>query len=114
VPSQVREKSTVYVGRAFILLANTVAFAIAWGKPNIFELAISWAFSGFAALAPVMLAALFWKRSTKYGALTAVLFVTAAILWTGWIEKGARAAQGSKPAEVVINGMTLFGTISSP
>ena len=103
------EKSSVYVGRAFILLANTVAFIIAWGKPNIFELAISWAFSGFAALAPVMLAALFWKRSTKYGALTAALFVIAAILGTGWIEKSWALPKGTKPAEVVINGMMLFG-----
>src|SRR5207248_7770228 len=57
------EKGTVFMGRAFIIIANTVAFIIAWGKPNIFELAVSWAFSGFAALCPVMLAALFWKRS---------------------------------------------------
>ena len=103
------EKSSVYVGRAFILLANTVAFIIAWGKPNIFELAISWAFSGFAALAPVMLAALFWKRSTKFGALAATIFVTAAILTTGWIEKTQKLPEGSKPVEKVISSMSLFG-----
>ncbi len=103
------EKSSVYVGRAFIVLANSVAFVIAWGKPDIFELAISWAFSGFAALAPVMLAALFWKRSTKYGALAASLFVTAAILGTGYLEKTRSLPKGTKPTEVIINGMTLFG-----
>src|SRR5205085_4089504 len=57
------EKGTVFVGRLFIIVANSIAFAVAWFKPDIFELAISWAFSGFAALAPVMLAALFWRRS---------------------------------------------------
>ena len=103
------EKSSVYVGRAFILLANSVAFVIAWGKPDIFELAISWAFSGFAALAPVMLAALFWKRSTKYGALAAALFVTSAILGTGLLEKTRAFPKGHKPEEVIINGMTMFG-----
>ena len=35
----------------FIVVANSIAFAVAWFKPDIFELAISWAFSGFAALA---------------------------------------------------------------
>ncbi len=44
---------------------------------GIFELAIRFAFSGFAALAPMMLAALFWKRSTKWGALAATLWVAA-------------------------------------
>lgn len=41
--------------------------------------------SGFAALAPVMLAALFWRRSTKWGALAAVLWVLAAMLGTWYL-----------------------------
>ena len=61
------EKGTVLLGRVFIIVANSIAFAIAWWRPPIFELAVSWAFSGFAALAPVMLAGLFWRRSTKVG-----------------------------------------------
>ena len=36
---------------------------------TIFELAIQYAFSGFAALSPLLVAALFWKGSTKWGAL---------------------------------------------
>ncbi len=102
------EKGTVFVGRLFIVVANSIAFAVAWFKPNIFELAISWAFSGFAALAPVMLAALFWKRSTKWGALVSVLFVTACILGTGYLEHQYRLPPGSKPAEVIINGTMLL------
>src|SRR5205823_4557419 len=35
--------------------------------------------SGFAAMAPIMIAALFWKRSTKWGALASTLFVAAAV-----------------------------------
>ena len=48
-------------------------------------MAIRFAFSGFAALAPVMLAALFWKRSTKYGALASVLWVIVTMLGTFYL-----------------------------
>ncbi len=44
-------------------------------KAGIFELAIRFAFTGFAALAPVMVAALYWKRSNKWGALAAMPWV---------------------------------------
>ncbi len=69
------ERGTVVVGRTFIVVANVLAFCIALFRPQIFELAVQYAFSGFAALAPVMIAALFWNRSTKYGALAAAVFV---------------------------------------
>ena len=98
-------KKTVFFGRAFIVIANTIAFIVACFKPNIFELAISWAFTGFAALAPVMLAALFWKRSTKYGALLATVWVTLAVTGVGVIEKLCRLPEGSPPAERVISNL---------
>jgi hypothetical protein len=49
-------------------------------KQGIFEIAIRFAFSGFAAMSPVMIAALFWKRSTKWGALASTLFVAATLI----------------------------------
>ena len=36
---------------------------------SIFALAIQYAFSGYAALSPLLVAALFWSGSTKWGAL---------------------------------------------
>ena len=48
-------------------------------RENIFEIAVRFAFSGFAAMAPVMVAALFWKRSTKWGALACTLWVAACV-----------------------------------
>jgi solute:Na+ symporter, SSS family len=71
-------KAEVLAGRAFIVAICLVSFVIALAlkdQQNIFDLAIRFAFSGFAALAPVMLAALFWKRSTKWGALAAGIWV---------------------------------------
>jgi Na+/proline symporter len=103
------EKGTVFMGRAFIVIANSIAFAIAWFRPPIFELAVSWAFSGFAALAPVMLAGLFWKRSTKWGAFTAGLFVAVSLIVVGIIEHHFALPKGTPPAEKVISSLTILG-----
>ena len=77
------KQTEVWTGRAFVVVVTLVAYLIALelkDKAGIFELAIRFAFSGFAALAPVMVAALFWKRSTKWGALAAALWVAATMV----------------------------------
>lgn len=72
------ERGSVYFARAFILVVTAIAYLVALVTPaSIFELAVRFAFSGFAAMAPIMVAALFWKRSTKYGALASTLWVAA-------------------------------------
>jgi SSS family solute:Na+ symporter len=63
------ERGSVHFARGFIVVVTLIAYVVALITPaSIFELAVRFAFSGFAAMAPVMIAALFWKRSTKYGA----------------------------------------------
>jgi len=82
------ETAQVWTGRAFVVGVTVLAYLIAIqlkDKAGIFELAIRFAFSGFAALAPVMLAALFWRRSTKSGALVSVLWVVVALLGTFYL-----------------------------
>ncbi len=37
-------------------------------------------------MAPVMIAALFWKRSTKWGALASTLFVGATLVYFGYLQ----------------------------
>jgi SSS family solute:Na+ symporter len=79
------ERRSVHFARGFIIVVTLIAYFVALNlkeKQGIFEIAIRYAFSGFAAMAPVMIAALFWKRSTKWGALAATLFVAAALIWT--------------------------------
>jgi SSS family solute:Na+ symporter len=79
------EAVQVQTGRVFIVLITLFAYAVALRAPEtIFELAIQYAFSGFAALSPLLVAALFWKGSTKWGALavtvwTAITVVAVAI-----------------------------------
>src|SRR5580658_1024659 len=72
------ERRSVHFARGFIVVVTIIAYLVALKlkeKQGIFEIAIRYAFSGFAAMSPVMVAALFWKRSTKWGALAATLFV---------------------------------------
>jgi solute:Na+ symporter, SSS family len=81
------EKGSVHFARGFILAVTVIAYLVALVTPeSIFELAVRFAFSGFAAMAPVMIAALFWKRSTKYGALASTLWVAAWLVLTWYLQ----------------------------
>jgi Na+/proline symporter len=42
-------------------------------------------------MSPVMVAALFWKRSTKWGALAATVFVAAFLVWTAAMQYSHKA-----------------------
>ena len=71
----------VKAGRMFIVLITLFAYAVALRAPEtIFELAIQYAFSGFAALSPLLIAAIFWKGSTKWGALASTIWVAASVV----------------------------------
>lgn len=86
------EAVQVQTGRLFIVLITMFAYAVALRAPEtIFELAIQYAFSGFAALSPLLVAALFWKGSTKWGAL-------AATVWTALTVVAVAIFQHSVPA----------------
>jgi SSS family solute:Na+ symporter len=75
------ERVQVNTGRIFIVLITLVAYAVALRAPEtIFELAIQYGFSGFAALSPLLIAALFWRGSTKWGALATTLWVASAVI----------------------------------
>jgi len=75
------EKVQVQTGRIFIVLITMFAYAIALRAPEtIFELAIQYAFSGYAALSPLLVAALFWRGSTKWGALATTVWVAIAVI----------------------------------
>ncbi len=101
------EKRAVHFARGFIIIVTVFAYAVALAlkeKQGIFEVAIRYAFSGFAAMAPVMVAALFWKRSTKWGALAATVFVAFSLIGTGFLQgspaappAAAAAPSGGKP-----------------
>jgi Na+/proline symporter len=74
------ETAQVVTGRIFVIVLTAVAYAVALRAPaDIFELASQYAFSGYAALSPLLVAALFWRNSTKWGALAVALWVACAV-----------------------------------
>ena len=74
------ERAQVQTGRLFVVLIAGVAYLIALrAPPGIFNLAVQFAFSGYAALFPLLVAALFWRRSTKWGALAVTLWTTVSV-----------------------------------
>jgi SSS family solute:Na+ symporter len=102
------EKSSVKFARVFILLITAFAYVVALNaKSSIFELAVRFAFSGFAAMAPVMVAALFWRRSTKWGALWATLWVAACLVGTAYLQNisDATAPKPGQPAAAIFTGL---------
>jgi SSS family solute:Na+ symporter len=97
----------VQTGRLFIVLITIVSYAIALRMPqSIFDLATQYAFAGYAALAPLLVAALFWKRSTKWGALASTLWTAAAVLSVAALQQTIPPP----PPGVVISVWSLFNT----
>jgi len=79
--SRFGESVQVQTGRIFIILITLFAYVVALQAPEtIFELAIQYAFSGFASLSPLLIAALFWRGSTKWGALAVTVWTAAAVV----------------------------------
>ncbi len=102
------EKVQVWTGRAFVVGITLIAYFVALqlkDKAGIFETAIRFAFSGFAAMAPVMLAALFWKRSTKWGALLATLWVAATMIGSWYLYDHMIAPKPGQPATVIFQSL---------
>jgi len=82
----------VQTGRLFVVALTIVAYVIALGAPqSIFDVASQYAFAGYAALAPLLIAALFWRRSTKWGALATTVWTACAVLGIALLQSGIPA-----------------------
>jgi SSS family solute:Na+ symporter len=111
-------RAEVWAGRTFVVLITIVAYLVALrakDQVGIFELSIRFAFSGYAALTPILLAALFWRRSTKWGALAATLWVAATVLGSWWLHDATQAIApppGQPPVPIFpsLGGLLLRGT----
>jgi SSS family solute:Na+ symporter len=74
------EAVQVQTGRLFVVAVTVVAYLIAIEAPSrIFDLAVQYAFSGYSALSPLLVGALFWRRSTKWGALAVAAWTLLAV-----------------------------------
>jgi SSS family solute:Na+ symporter len=93
------EAVQVHTGRLFVIGLTVFAYGVALQAPaSIFELAVQYAFSGYAALAPLLVAALFWRRSTKWGALAVTVWTALAVVATAWFQ---HAVPAPPPGQVV-------------
>ena len=96
----------VQTGRLFVVLIALVAYVIALqAPPGIFGIAVQYAFSGFTTLLPLLVAALFWRGSTKWGAL-------AVVVWTASTMTAIAVLQAVVPAPppgTVVPVLTLAG-----
>jgi SSS family solute:Na+ symporter len=68
------DQQILFMARVFVvsIVAVTYILALLLIEKNVFDLAV-WCFSGFAALTPLVLAALYWRRATKAGAYASVI-----------------------------------------
>jgi solute:Na+ symporter, SSS family len=78
----------VATGRVFVVVITLVAYTIALQVPqSIFDVATQYAFAGYSALAPLLVAALFWRRSTKWGAFASTAWTALAVMTVAWIQQ---------------------------
>ena len=81
------ERKEVFYGRLFVAGFLAVVFALSfWTSRSIFDMGV-WSLSGFAGLFPVIVAALYWKRSTRQGVLAAIGVV--ALLWATFFQRSS-------------------------
>jgi len=104
--NKMSEKQQVMFGRAFVLFIIGITYILSLVmERSIFRLAV-WSFTGFASLLPVVVAAVFWQRSTKYGAFASISSVV--VLWIyffkqGWENPGYTIADsGMMPVGVML------------
>jgi len=101
------ESAQVQTGRIFVVVLTVLAYLVALRAPEtIFEIAIQYAFSGFAAMSPLMIAALFWRGSTKWGALASTVWVAVAVMFVAFFQQTTAAPPPGPPAVVWSIGAT--------
>ncbi|HEX9653407.1 MAG TPA: sodium:solute symporter family protein [bacterium] len=108
---QMSERQQIFFGRIFVVAILAITFLLSQiSNRSIFKLG-TWSFTGFTALFPIVVAALYWKRSTKYGALASA--ITVVVLWIAFFIQGWRdpnytiGGSGLMPVAVMLAASTL-------
>lgn len=101
------DRVQVQTGRIFIVLITIVAYVIALNTPqSIFDLATQYAFAGYSSLFPLLIGALFWKGSTKWGALASTVWTALAVLTVAVVQQKVPAP----PPGQLVPLLTIGGT----
>lgn len=111
------EARQVLLGRLFVVGVVAAVFGLSLvAERSIFALSV-WSFTGFASLLPVIVAALYWRRSTAAGAACAILATIA--LWTWFFVRGfgqpdySVGGTGVMPVAVVFAGSVAAMVVGS-
>jgi len=104
------DRQQVVLTRAFIVVIVAVTYLLSLGNVrSVFAMGV-WCFSGFAALFPLIVAALYWRGLSAFGAMASV--VTAIATWGYLFYQGLQVPmeQGGLSAYMVhidINGINV-------
>jgi len=101
------DREKILLARGFILFVVAVTYLLALylkDSAHVFDLGV-WCFSGFAALFPLVWAAVYWRRATRAGAIASLL--TAVIVWGVLFYRDILAVKppGTGDEELLIAGM---------
>ena len=89
----------IKLARGFIIGVVAVTYLLGLLKPpSVFALGV-WCFSGFSSLFPLVLAAVYWKRLTKWGAYASVL-ATIATWGYFFMDAIGRAIKAGNPGPI--------------
>lgn len=71
---KISEKQSMLAARAVLVVIAALGVVLAWNQDSSVFRIVSFAWAGFGAtFGPVVLTALFWKRSNKYGAIAGMI-----------------------------------------
>lgn len=80
------ESASVLTGRAFVAVLIIISAIIGYNYPGtLFKMAVKFAFPGYAQLLPPLLAALFWRRATREGAIAGTIVGTVMVVLTTFV-----------------------------
>ncbi|MDF1739799.1 MAG: sodium:solute symporter family protein [Verrucomicrobiales bacterium] len=101
------DNQKIWIARGFILAIVFVTYLLSLALANsahVFDLGV-WCFSGFAALFPLIFAAVYWKRVTLAGAYSCI--ISTAIVWCILFYNDILAVKppGMEEEEMLIGGM---------
>lgn len=101
----IADHTKILIGRVFILAVVAVTYGLSlWLKDSthVFDLGV-WCFSGFAALFPIVIAAVYWRRSTSAGVSAAIVATSGSWVVLFWRDMIAEKPPGVE--ELLVFGM---------
>jgi SSS family solute:Na+ symporter len=113
--ARARDALLVHTGRLFVAGVTASAYAIALVVPqSIFDIATQYAFAGYSALAPLLVAALFWRGSTRWGALAATAWTAATVLAVAVVQSVVTAPPpGAAVSVLTIGGIDVVTRVAA-